>query len=462
MKVFTELDLVNAYHQIKLTEELRKYTSFYFPGEGQFVWNVLFFGAKGAVTHFQRVMEKALVGVPDWVVVVIYVDNILVALRRIETHVEDVKLVIKALNKVNLRLKPSKCKIAMAAIQFMGIIVDGGRRGVDVFKAKVFEDMKALTSGKDVQAVLGFLNFLRDFIPLYACVAALLEALRNTKKISMKLWVESGAKEAFEKLKKILSSAPILHAPNFSRPFVMESDASQFGIGVVLFQEDEGGKNKRFIDFVVKALSKSQVNYPAAKRELLGGLFGMKRWRSWLLFRKFVWGMDNKAMTFINQSTNRMVLNWVHVFSEFDFETTFKRGILNVLPHNLSHMYNLVSLDFGDRERAKEKVNVGEGMALRVSGAGSKYKISKDQFLWECEQKEHLEGEIEKRKELLGARHAENHGGVAILFQTMWVDGYWWEMMWKECLKEVKSCKTCVLYNIKRGGFHPMRTLVAD
>ena len=105
----------------------------------------------------------------------------------------------------------------------MGIIVDGGRRGVDVFKAKVFEDMKAPTSGKDVQAVLGFLNFLRDFIPLYACVAAPLEALRNTKKISMKLWVESGAKEAFEKLKKILSSAPILHAPNFSHPFVMES-----------------------------------------------------------------------------------------------------------------------------------------------------------------------------------------------------------------------------------------------
>ena len=215
MKVFTELDLVNAYHQIKLTEESRKYTGFYFLGEGQFVWNVLFFGAKGAVTHFQRVMEEALVGVPDWVVVVIYVDNILVASRRIETHVEDVKLVIKALNKANLRLKPSKCKIAMAAIQFMGIIVDGGRRGVDVFKAKVFEDMKALTSGKDVQAVLGFLNFLRDFIPLYACVAAPLEALRNTKKISMKLWVESGAKEAFEKLKKILSSAPILAPVRF-------------------------------------------------------------------------------------------------------------------------------------------------------------------------------------------------------------------------------------------------------
>ena len=76
MEVFTELDLANAYHQIKLHPDSRKYSGFYFPGEGQFIWNVLFFGVKGAVTHFQRVMEEALSDVPSHIVVVIYVDNI--------------------------------------------------------------------------------------------------------------------------------------------------------------------------------------------------------------------------------------------------------------------------------------------------------------------------------------------------------------------------------------------------
>ena len=146
MEVFTELDLANAYHQIKLHPDSRKYSGFYFPGEGQFIWNVLFFGVKGAVTHFQRVMEEALSDVPSHIVVVIYVDNILVASKEVKMHKDDVEAVIKALNKANLHLKPSKCKIAMEAIQFMGIIVDGRRRGVDAFKAKAFQETLYHTS----------------------------------------------------------------------------------------------------------------------------------------------------------------------------------------------------------------------------------------------------------------------------------------------------------------------------
>ena len=76
----------------------------------------------------------------------------------------------------------------------------------------------------------------------------------------------------------------------------------------------------------------------------------MTRWRSWLLFQKFYWGMDNKALTFINGSTNRMILDWVNYFQDFNFKTRFKRGVLNVLPHELSHMYDLVGLDFGKGE----------------------------------------------------------------------------------------------------------------
>ena len=100
----------------------------------------------------------------------------------------------------------------------------------------------------------------------------------------------------------------------------------------------------------MKAFNKAQQNYSVGKRELLAGMFAMTRWRSWLLFRKFYWGMDNKALTFINGSTNRMILDWVNYFQDFNFETRFKRGVLNVLPHELSHMYDLVGLDFGKGE----------------------------------------------------------------------------------------------------------------
>ena len=467
-KVFTELDLANAYHQIKLSEESKKYAEFYFPGKGQFVWNVLFFGVKGAVTHFQRVMEQALSGLPDHIVVVIYVDNILVVSDDVESHVKHVEAVVKKLNDANLRLRPEKCKVLYKSIQFMGMIVDGERRGVDPFKAKVFQEMEAPKTGKGVQAILGFINFLRDYIPLYASLAAPLESLRNTKVITEKLWEESGVREAFERLKEVLSNAPVLHTPDFDLPFIMESDASQYGVGVVLLQEVGPKKERRYVDFAAKALSKSQESYPGAKRELLGGLFGMKRWRSWLLFNKFTWGMDSKAMTYINSSTHQMVLNWIYLFAEFDFETSFKKGILNVLPDSLSRLYDCLELDFGrgegrggeeEKEQGEEKVKSG---VVMLAGMGRKYKVSKERFLWECENKTQLEGEEEKKKEMLKKLHKENHAGVAILFKTVWEEGYWWPTLWDDCEKEIAKCKECKLFNVERGGFHLMKTILAN
>ena len=346
--------------------------------------------------------------------------------------------------------------------------MDGERRGVDPFKAKVFQEMEAPKTGKGVQAILGFINFLRDYIPLYASLAAPLESLRNTKVITEELWEESGAREAFERLKEVLSNAPVLHAPDFDLPFIMESDASQYGVGVVLLQEVGPKKEKRYVDFVAKALSKSQEKYPAAKRELLGGLFGMKRWRSWLLFNKFTWGMDSKAMTYINSSTHRTVLNWIYLFAEFDFETSFKKGILNVLPDSLSRLYDSVELDFGrgvgrgeeeEEEQKKEKVKSG---VVMLAGVGRKYKVSKERFLWECENKTQLEGEDEKKKEMLKQFHKENHAGVAVLFKTVWEEGFWWPTLWDDCEKEIAKCKECKLFNVERGGFHLLKTILAD
>ena len=74
------------------------------------------------------------------------------------------------------------------------------------------------------------------------------------------------------------------------------------------------------------------------KRQLLAGMYAMETWRSILLFRKFFWGMDNQALTYINVNKSRVILDWAMLFQEFDFETHFKRGVLNVLPHNLSHL----------------------------------------------------------------------------------------------------------------------------
>ena len=184
----------------------------------------------------------------------------------------------------------------------MGAVLDGSKRGIDPHKVKVFASMRRPKTGKEVQKVLGYLNFLRDFIPLYANIVGPMEGLRSAKVISNNLWKESGGEGAFELAKKVLSEAPILHNLDWTLEFFLETDASQYGVGAILYQETEEGK--RYVDFAAKAFNKAQQNYNAAKRELLAGLYAMNCWRPWLLFRKFTWGLDSKAVSFINTSTN--------------------------------------------------------------------------------------------------------------------------------------------------------------
>ena len=184
----------------------------------------------------------------------------------------------------------------------MGAVLDGSKRGIDPHKVKVFASMQRLRTGKEVQKVLGYLNFLRDFIPLYANIVGPMEGLRSAKVILNDLWKESGGEGAFELAKKVLLEAPILHNLDWSLEFFLETDASQYGVGAILYQETEEGK--RYVDFTAKAFNKAQQNYNAVKRELLAGLYAMNRWRPWLLFRKFTWGLDSKAVSFINTSTN--------------------------------------------------------------------------------------------------------------------------------------------------------------
>ena len=463
LKIFSELDLVNAYHQVNLDEDSYLLTGFIIPGSGAACWRVLFFGPKGAVTHFQKVVERVVGEVSIDIVIVIYVDNILVGSKDVESHVKELNMVIHALTKAGFKLKPLKCKITYLAIQFMGAVVDGDQRGVCPLKVEVFAKMQRPRTGKEVQKVLGFVNFLRDFIPLYSCVVGPLKGLRSTKKIDNDLWLSSGGKKAFDLAKEILSRAPVLSNPDWSKEFFVETDASQFGVGAVLFQKGTKGEVNIYIDFATKAFNSSQQNYSAVKRELLAGMFALERWRPFLLFRKFYWGMDNKALTYLNDLSNRMVLDWLGFFQEYDFETRFKRGVLNVLPHELSHMYSMLELDHGLK---KPGLGDGGGCSLLtelcriVRGTGSGVRQATCKFLQEKLDKVRP-ATAEERKEILSSTHAESHMGENMLFNMIWEDGYWWETLWKECKKLTCSCKECMFFNIGRKGFHPVSTIRA-
>jgi len=185
-KYFTELDLSDAYHQIGLQEATKKICGFTAPNGKQYVWTRLFFGPRGAVGHFQRTLETA---VKDFIEFVrTYMDNLLVHLMTLKTHVEEINAIIRELTRVGFRLKVTKCRLGYFRIYFMGSLVDGKTRSIDTHKVNVFEKLGRPKTGKDVESMLGFVNFLRDYVPMYSSITAPLEKLHKHRRISNRVW----------------------------------------------------------------------------------------------------------------------------------------------------------------------------------------------------------------------------------------------------------------------------------
>jgi RNase H-like domain found in reverse transcriptase/Chromo (CHRromatin Organisation MOdifier) domain len=163
----------------------------------------------------------------------------------------------------------------------------------------------------------------------------------------------------------------VLVAPDFSKRFYVSVDASQWGVGAVLWQWN--GDERVYVGFASRALRNAQKRYPAWKRELLGLLFALKKWEAWLKGRRFEVESDNRALTYLHGSKSYMIRDWLHCVQGYDFTVTHIPGATNVLPHALSHMYDMLAKEEGEES--------GEGMLSEmIDVAGNEIR-----GLWEKE-----------------------------------------------------------------------------
>jgi hypothetical protein len=286
------LDLVGAFHQCPIRPEDRFITTFSWKGmRYQFAGTP--FGLKHVPGHFQRLMTSVLTEHLRYVL--IYIDDVFVFSNTLEEHCQHVTAVVKSLTLANLRLRRAKCHFGYKEASLLGHIIDGSSIRADPAKVSTFMSLKSPTTGKQVQALLGFIGYLRDYIPCFSKIAKPLEAIKNMKQLRESWGIKE--QKAFDTLKKVLSSSPILSNPDFDQPFKVATDSSQFGNGAVLYQEIDG-KN-RYISFFSRSLNKSQVNYPATKRELLAIVQSLKAFRYYLYGRKFELFTDHKAIVYM-------------------------------------------------------------------------------------------------------------------------------------------------------------------
>ena len=201
-----------------------------------------------------------------------------------------------------------------------------------------------------LKGFLGATGYYRSFIYFYAQVAAPLTHL--TKQTDLPgVWTEECTK-AFNKLKNRLSTAPVLIPPDWSKPFEVHVDASNFTIGSVLSQKNEEGHD-RPIYFSSRQLSGAEKNYSVTEREGLGMVYSVQKYRHYLLGYKFTFHIDHDALKYmVNKSQlSGRIARWVLLLQEFDFDVDVRPGknmlmlissldlVRKLIPHQLMIVY---------------------------------------------------------------------------------------------------------------------------
>ena len=233
---FSTLDLLSGYWQVEVEETDREKTAFC-TTEGLFQFRVMPFGLCNAPATFQRLIDLVLAGL-QWSRCLVYIDDLIIVGKSFQEHLRNLQEVLQRLREAGLKLKPSKCIFFQSSVKYLGHVVS--REGVmaDPDKVRKVATWPVPTSTKETQSFLGFASYYRRFIRDFAEIAKPLHRL--TEKTAPFNWtVECQA--AFQELRQRLTSAPILVHPDFSQQFVLDTDASDIGMGAVLSQVDREG-----------------------------------------------------------------------------------------------------------------------------------------------------------------------------------------------------------------------------
>ncbi|MGL5706847.1 MAG: reverse transcriptase domain-containing protein [Aeromonas sp.] len=377
-QMFSTLDLASGYWQVEMDSVDQEKTAFVLP-TGLYEFQTMPFGLVNAPATFQRLMFSVLREfIPNKCLV--YLDDVIVYGRSITEHMANLNLILGKLASAGLRLRPEKCRLLQPEVSFLGHVVS--QRGIrsDPEKTKTIRSWPTPSCVKDVQRFLGLASYYRRFVHGFGSIATPLNHL--TEKGHVFSWT-SECQHAFDTLKLKLTTAPVLAFPNLNigaGEFILDTDASDTGIGAVLSQKDETGL-ERVISYASRALTKAERNYSTTRRELLALVHYIKHFRHYLLGRKFFARTDHQALRWLRnfKDPEGQVARWQEQLQEYDFECVHRPGTRHMNADALSRLHeqqiNTVSCRVADASVwAQDQMSDGNFKIIydRIQSAGVK------------------------------------------------------------------------------------------
>mmetsp|Transcript_5973 Transcript_5973/g.7268 ORF Transcript_5973/g.7268 Transcript_5973/m.7268 type:complete len:1243 (-) Transcript_5973:294-4022(-) len=461
-KIFSKLDLMSGYFQIRMDPKDEEKTAFVTPF-GHYHWKVMPFGVVNGPATFQSFMNQILGDTPN---VLVYLDDILIYSHTKEEHYKDVQKVLQILRNNNLIAKKKKCEFFKNKLDFLGHTITPNGIVPNDAKIKAIIDWQKPQNAKEAMRFMGLCNYYRKFVQGFSKISSPI----NEFMAEHCEWGET-QDEAFKILKEKLTTSPILVLPNFNKEFRLTTDASDTAIGATLEQVDENNKLVGVIGYFSKKLIGAQLNYFVMEKEFLAIIESLKHFRSILYGRRFVLRSDHLSLTYImtqGKVPQNRIARWLDFLSEYDFEIQHlsgnknnaadalsRIGINNIevrftaIPHdydfsedyetdiNFKVIYDCLK---NNKQPPKEISNHIRHFMLEGNQLYYSVNVGMDQTLDRlCVPK----GEI--RNTLILKHHnppEEGHFGTYKTYYAL-ADAFYWPKMFKDVIRFVNSCLTC-------------------
>ena len=329
------LDGFSGFLQIPVAPEDQEKTTFTCPF-GTFAYRRMPFGLCNAPATFQRCMVSIF---SDYVenIIEVFMDDFTVYGNSFDECLTNLTKILKRCIETNLVLNYEKCHFMVDQGIILGHVVSA--KGIEVDKAKV-EIIKCLpypASVREVRSFLGHAGFYRRFIKDFSKISHPLCKLLQKDVV---FHFDDNCKSAFDTLKGSLTSAPVVRPPNWSLPFEIMCDASNFAVGAVLGQKE--GRASYVIYYASRTLDGAQCNYSTTEKELLAIVFALEKFRSYLLGTKVIIYSDHAALKYLlnKKEAKPRLIRWILLLQEFDLEIKDKRGAENMVADHLSRLIN--------------------------------------------------------------------------------------------------------------------------
>ena len=290
---------------------------------------------KNSPATFQRLVNNVICGLDGCDA---YIDDVIIYSDSWSDHLQRIRKFFDRLSKGKLTVNLAKTEFCHATVTFLGHLVGQGQVKPLEAKVNAISEFPVPKCKRQLMRFLGMAGYYRKFCKNFSGIA---EPLTNLLKKSTKFKWNDKCQDAFDRLKAILKSAPVLLAPDFDKCFKLAVDASDVGIGAVLLQEDNNGIDHP-VCYFSKKFNKHQKNYSTIEKECLALILAIQQFEVYLTssISPIVVFSDHNPLSFLHKlkNKNQRLLRWSLLLQEFNLDIRHIKGKDNIIPDALSRV----------------------------------------------------------------------------------------------------------------------------